>query len=388
MTVYQKKSRIDKDDKCWYYQIKYVDAFGVNRKYFSVAYKTQEEAREAEKIKMKFLQYNDSLYNDPNITFIELYHRFYEFQDNKVKLTTKTNYTKAIVYFKQFWNIKVNEFTYQMFEQWHKDMNKLEYADRTKNGALKFFKAVLNFGMKWYNIDCRRFYNLMYGFRDPNKIPEEMDFYTIPEFRKFISVETDLKYICAFKVLYYCGLRCGELRGLTWDNIDFRFNTLRVNKNVVKYGNNGKSYTVTSPKTLKSIRTLPVPINLMKELQEYKKMCKRQKNFKETWFVFGNKDPIVETTLRMRKNRNAQKAKVKQIRIHDFRHSCVSLLINSGANITLVATYMGHSKIEETLNTYAHLYRNTLDGIVSIMNQVDTDDSIDEIDLVKNKKYL
>jgi len=66
-------------------------------------------------------------------------------------------------------------------------------------------------------------------------------------------------------------MRVSEVYGLTWDNIDFRFNTLRVNKNVVKYGNNGKSYTVTSPKTLKSIRTLPVPINLMKELQEYKK---------------------------------------------------------------------------------------------------------------------
>jgi hypothetical protein len=47
---------------------------------------------------------------------------------------------------------------------------------------------------------------------------------------------------------------------------------------------------------------------------------------------------------------------------------------------------MGHSKIEETLNTYAHLYRNTLDGIVSIMNQVDVDESIDELDLCRNNR--
>ena len=60
-------------------------------------------------------------------------------------------------------------------------------------------------------------------------------------------------------------------------------------------------------------------------------------------------------------------ARVKDIRIHDFRHSCASLLIDSGANITLVAKYLGHTKIDETLNTYSHMYQNILDTIVSII---------------------
>ena len=60
-------------------------------------------------------------------------------------------------------------------------------------------------------------------------------------------------------------------------------------------------------------------------------------------------------------------ARVKDIRIHDFRHSCTSLLIDSGANITLVAKYLGHTKIDETLNTYSHMYQNILDTIVSII---------------------
>lgn len=60
-------------------------------------------------------------------------------------------------------------------------------------------------------------------------------------------------------------------------------------------------------------------------------------------------------------------ARVKDIRIHDFRHSCASLLIDSGANITLVAKYLGHSKIDETLNTYSHMYQNRLDTIVNII---------------------
>lgn len=83
--------------------------------------------------------------------------------------------------------------------------------------------------------------------------------------------------------------------------------------------------------------------------------------------MFGNIDPLAATTLLDRKTKNAFMTRVKDIRIHDFRHSCASLLIDSGANITLVAKYLGHSKIDETLNTYSHMYQNRLNTIVNII---------------------
>lgn len=83
--------------------------------------------------------------------------------------------------------------------------------------------------------------------------------------------------------------------------------------------------------------------------------------------MFGNIDPLAATTLLDRKTKNAFMARVKDIRIHDFKHSCASLLIDSGTNITLVAKYLGHSKIDETLNTYSHMYQNKLDTIVNII---------------------
>ena len=61
---------------------------------------------------------------------------------------------------------------------------------------------------------------------------------------------------------------------------------------------------------------------------------------------------------------------LKQIRLHDFRHSCASLLINNGANIMIVAKYLGHTKIEETLNTYSHLFKSKMEDIVELMNQL------------------
>ena len=72
-----------------------------------------------------------------------------------------------------------------------------------------------------------------------------------------------------------------------------------------------------------------------------------------------------------RKNQNCKLADVPQIRIHDFRNSCASLLVNNGANITVVAKYLGHTKIEETLNTYSHMYSTALDSVVSVIDNLE-----------------
>ena len=61
---------------------------------------------------------------------------------------------------------------------------------------------------------------------------------------------------------------------------------------------------------------------------------------------------------------------VKQIRLHDFKHSCASLLIHKNTSINVVSTYLGHSKIEETLNTYTHLYSNALSDITNLIDEM------------------
>ena len=67
----------------------------------------------------------------------------------------------------------------------------------------------------------------------------------------------------------------------------------------------------------------------------------------------------------------ADKAGLKRITIHDFRHSCASILINNGANVTLVAKYLGHTKIEEPLNTYSHMFSTALDSVVSVIDSLE-----------------
>ncbi len=82
--------------------------------------------------------------------------------------------------------------------------------------------------------------------------------------------------------------------------------------------------------------------------------------------------PIADSNIYLRRTKLATLAGLKVIRIHDFRHSCASLLINNGANVTLVAKYLGHTKIEETLNTYSHMYQNRLENIVQLIEVQNT----------------
>lgn len=214
----------------------------------------------------------------------------------------------------------------------------------------------------------------MEKFSDPNGMVKEMKFYTPDEFKKFISYEDDLEYITLFKTLYFCGLRLGEISALTWNDIDFEKNTININKAVTYIEG---EYITTRPKTQTSIRTLPMPNSLVENYKELLKESKEYYGFKSNWYVFGKHKPINADKLRHRKNELADKAGVKRIRIHDFRHSCASLLINNGANVMVVAKYLGHSKIDVTLNTYSHLFNSKMEDIVNLVDKVYTSEQND-----------
>ena len=90
--------------------------------------------------------------------------------------------------------------------------------------------------------------------------------------------------------------------------------------------------------------------------------------FNDDFFVVSDAKPIADSNIQL-----ANLAGLKVIRIHDFRHSCAPLLINNGANVTLVAKYLGHTKIEETLNTYSHMFSTALDSVVSVIDSLEDD---------------
>ena len=114
---------------------------------------------------------------------------------------------------------------------------------------------------------------------------------------------------------------------------------------------------------------------LLEDLKMFKERASKLHGFNNDYFVVGDAFPISSNAISDRKNKNCELAGLPQIRIHDFRHSCASLLINNGANVTVVAKYLGHTKIEETLNTYTHLFSSAMNEVVNLIDKLEDEES-------------
>lgn len=398
MAVYQefdKNGKLikTKDGRSWIFRVYYIDDDGIRQQKKSKRYMTNAIARKEERDFLNKVDAKEQV-DKSNWTFKDLYTSYYDYKTNieKVKDTTFDTYYNRVPHLQYLDDIKLSEFSIEHFNKWKKKIDaKPELkCTSTKNDIFKFLKAILNYGSKQLNFDFSNVYNKMTNFTDPNEMPKEMEFYTYDEFKHFISFEDDLKYICIFETLYYMGCRKGELRGLTWDKIDFINGLLKINIQVpTKYGS--KEYKFTSVKTKSSIRTLPIPEPLLTHLKSLYEEVKQYKNFNRKWFVFGSKEygydfPIASKEIDERNNYIANLADIKRIRPHDFRHSCASLLINSGANVTIVAKYLGHTKVEETLNTYTHMFDSALDQVLDVINTLE--DKVDLNNLMTTSEIL
>lgn len=370
MPVYQEKnkSKCTKDGRSWYFRVYYTNFNGQKKQYESGKYFSKKDALEEER---KFILNVSKHIDNKNLKFKDLYELFYQHQKTRVKATTFQTYIYRVPFLEPLNEMKCVDFNVNVYEEWRKWLDKKNIATSYKNDIQKFLKCILNYAEKWHNYNFRSVYTKMEKFIDPGEIPKEMDFYTFEEFNKFISFENELLWICLFETLYYCGLRNGEMRALTWDDIDWDKKTIKITKQIPTCYSS-RNWKFTSLKTKSSIRTLPICNILYEHLKLLHAEAKSYKNFQNNWFVFGNAFPIVADKPNEHQKKICAKSNVKKIRIHDFRHSCASLLIANGADVTIVSKYLGHSKIDETLKTYAHMFQNKLNNIVSIINHIST----------------
>ena len=175
---------------------------------------------------------------------------------------------------------------------------------------------------------------------------KEMKFWTKDEYKKFSDEMMDkpVSYY-AFEMLYWCGIREGELLALTAGDFDFDKGTVTINKSYQRL--HGED-VITTPKTKKSNRTIKMPQFLCEEMQEYIGMLY---GYKKKDRIF----PISKNYLHREMDRGSRVAGVKRIRIHDLRHSHISLLIDMGFSAVAIADRVGHESIEITYR-YAHLF--------------------------------
>ena len=174
----------------------------------------------------------------------------------------------------------------------------------------------------------------------------EMLFWTKAEYLKFAEdmMDKPLSYY-AFEMLYWCGIREGELLALTPADFDFEAGTVKINKSYQRL--HGED-VITTPKTKKSNRTIKMPNFLCDEMRDYLGMLYGVKK-KDRIFT------VTKSYLHHEMDRGAKEAGVKRIRIHDLRHAHISLLIDMGFSAVAIADRVGHESIEITYR-YAHLF--------------------------------
>lgn len=358
------KKRTLKSGVKYSYRLRYKDIYGNIKQYTSKGYDTKKEA-ELEEAKFR-IKIQDKKISLNSITFKDVYQEYIEYKSKLVKLQTLNKIKELSKYLEPIMNIRVNDLNIATYSKFNLYVDKEGYSVNHKNKILNLLKNLIMYSHKYYNTSDT-ILTFIENFKEVNTFKKEMQFFTYEEFLKFESVIDELEYKTFFEMLYYLGLRQGELCALTWEDIDFTKKEVSINKTITTKLK-GQLYTISSPKTKKSNRILPIPKKLLESLKILKKQAKKKKYFKENWFIFGDELPFRETTIQVRKNKYCKLSGVKQIRIHDFRHSCASFLIQNGASIVLVSKYLGHSKISITLDTYTHLYENELKKVSNLID--------------------
>ena len=187
---------------------------------------------------------------------------------------------------------------------------------------------------------------------------KEMLFWTKEEYLRFSEamMEKPLSFY-AFEILYWCGLRVGELLALTPADFDFERKTIRINKS---YQRLKREDVITAPKTDKSVRQVDMPDFLCEEIQDYIRSIYGVENDQRIF-------PVTKSYLHHEMDRGCAETGVKRIRIHDLRHSHVSLLINMGFDAVTIGNRVGHESIDITFR-YAHMFPSTQKDIVKRLN--------------------
>lgn len=246
----------------------------------------------------------------------------------------------------------------------------------TKKNIYGALRGLINYAVKMEYIDKSPLKSVG-NFKDAYTASEEMDYYTPEEFQKFISAAkacaeeqerdksnlNEWNYYVFFCIAFYTGLRKGEIYALKWSDIEDNILSVSRSINQKLKGDDRE----TPPKNKSSIRKLQIPIPLQTVLAEQKKRLKTLPDFSNDYRVCPN---VRDTTLEHKNRKYANAAGIKKIRIHDFRHSHVSVLANNGINIQEIARRLGHAEIEITWNIYSHLYPREEEKAVNILNQI------------------
>lgn len=347
MPVYQ-----DKNTKTWYAKCYYVDYAGVKRQRKKRGFKLQRDAKEWERT---FLS---SLHFDANTTFKTVADNYIEEQTPRRRMTTIRTYTTALAHIlPTFGNVPMANIDEQMIIRWQNDILGKGFSEIYTNKIDTVFRTIYRHGAK----RCKIQGNPFEGIEKIGKANvRSLNFWTLEQYQAFIQHVDGPVARMAFQVLYFTGIRIGELFALTAGDIDPGEHVMHITKSLQRIK---RQDVITPPKTEKGIRDIALPLFLEKELENYMSLiydCTGETRLFE----------ISKQSLYYPMKKYSEEACVPKIRIHDLRHSHVALLIEQGVSPLAIAERLGHDDVTVTLGTYGHLYPNKQKEIADILDNL------------------
>ena len=355
-----------KDEKrnTWYVKLHYTDSSGAGRQKLKRGFKLLRDAKQWEK------DFLNKVTGSPDMTFDSLVDLYLEDKKRTFKAST---YRERIIqisnhilpYFK---DKAISDITEKDIKEWQFDLMDTDgqHTGRPLSAGYRrtnynVLTSIFNFAIK----ECGLAFNPCSKCGNLNEKPQKhMDFWTQEEFKKFIATfQQDEVYYTIFMMLYYTGMRIGELQALTPADIDKEKMTITISKTLARSQN---GLVIQSPKTSSSNRTVAIPKFLCEIIAQYES---RVYGLQPDQRLFTR----VRTSINNQIRKHANKAGLQQIRVHDLRHSHASLLINLGYSPLEVAKRLGHEKPSITLDVYAHMFVSKQREIADKLQEIHVD---------------
>jgi len=312
---------------------------------------------------IKQLEHVETL--DENLTMGELIDKYKHHISIRLKPTTMA--TKEHIIDKKILPFFMDKIVYKIsvkdIEKWHDELLTAEskcgnkYSPtylRTINNQLS---AILNYAVRKHGLPNNPMEKAeLIG----EKEGEEREFWEVEEYLKFRDAISDKPiFYYAYEVLFWCGLRLGEMQALTSEDIDFEAKTLRVDES---YARLKKQDIIGAPKTKTSKRTIAIHDDLVLELKEY---IESLGPIDPTARIF----PVSKSGMHHEMERGCKLSGVKKITIHGLRHSHISMLMEIGVPAVAIAPRVGQKRTSMTMH-YGHQYKKRAREIADNINEM------------------
>jgi len=251
---------------------------------------------------------------------------------------------------------------------------KLEAGSSTR--TVRYIHTTLHKALKQAVMDGLIPRNATEAVKPPQPTREGMHPLTPEQAKLLLQVahESGDRLEALYVLAIHAGLRQGELLGLKWDDVDLEDGSLQVRRTLT-ISKNGPLFT--SPKTASSRRSVKLTSKAKVALKHH---LERQLGeidrvgslWNENGLIFASEmgEPLNRHNLTRRSFKPLLKrAGLPQIRFHDLRHTCATLLLTRNVNPKIVSEMLGHSSIAITLDTYSHVLPNMRDQAAAAMEE-------------------